>query len=797
MTRYLPNFTTRLLLVLFYCLANKLEMPAASPLLFPGQPPFRYTREGDVIIGGILSGFGYNVSGLCNRTLFTDSSFHFSEGVVHAIERVNRNSSILPGVTLGFAILDDCMKENTAAVQAMTFVKRAGKSLQILARNDNNNSSSSDNNNSNTFCRFDLNASTITNAEFGVNHTSCFVASQDVCPAQYAGSSDKPEGDELPVYDVIGVIGALRSSSSQAASLVLGPAQIPLISFASTSEELSHKALYPYFMRVIPSDNYLVKAIVELIRQLGWSYVSVLYAEGSFGELAYSALREDIGKIDGVCIAYAQKIFQDASYKDHQWILQELAGHNQARVVIAFTDPPSVKRLLRASHEQGTSGWFIWLGNDSWKVALGGVKEELYIRSVAGSLVSGFQALVSPAYNQHVHQMNPRNNRNPWFLHDWEETFNCSITDPDCVQNNDVMSLVGVSTYPYADIAYTAVLTYAHALERVLQNQCPNATGHDVRECMRGTDFLSYLRNSSFYGPSGLVEFDDTGTVLSELTFEQIIPGKEYKSMSIVPVLVYDARTSHVTQVRNFTFHYLSPGPEIDDIPESVCSKPCEPGEFVIQKYPECCWECRRCRNNEILVDDFTDCLPCPEATWPDPESNFTVCETISPEFPSLSEPLVILCLVLALMGVLGVALVTLAYVKHRDVRVIKASSKELSFLQLGAILTAQSSPIEALRAETGVPSIESTINANCPQINRGGPANEQRPPPTNGGNGTSAQTPIETRRFPKKGRRRQQKEPTSVQLREAHHLLRNQAVGTGNQPRHRFPPPVRHELKE
>ncbi|XP_012944661.1 uncharacterized protein LOC101857151 [Aplysia californica] len=73
--------------------------------------------------------------------------------------------------------------------------------------------------------------------------------------------------------------------------------------------------------------------------------------------------------------------------------------------------------------------------------------------------------------------------------------------------------------------------------------------------------------------------------------------------------------------------------------------------------------------------------------------------------------------------------------------------------------------------------------------LQREGRANEQRPPSTNCGNGTSAQTPKEMQRFPKNGRRCQQKEPTSVLLREeAHHLLRNQALGTGNQPRIAFP---------
>ena len=39
------------------------------------------------------------------------------------------------------------------------------------------------------------------------------------------------------------------------------------------------------------------------------------------------------------------------------------------------------------------------------------------------------------------------------------------------------------------------------------------------------------------------------------------------------------------------------------NIPESVCSKECEAWQYLIQKDPICCWECKNCRNNEIVVN--------------------------------------------------------------------------------------------------------------------------------------------------------------------------------------------------
>lgn len=51
----------------------------------------------------------------------------------------------------------------------------------------------------------------------------------------------------------------------------------------STSPELSNKQRFEYFTRTIPSDHYQVKAMVEIIKKFGWSYVSIVYEESNYG----------------------------------------------------------------------------------------------------------------------------------------------------------------------------------------------------------------------------------------------------------------------------------------------------------------------------------------------------------------------------------------------------------------------------------------------------------------------------------------------------------------------------------
>lgn len=65
--------------------------------------------------------------------------------------------------------------------------------------------------------------------------------------------------------------------------------QIPQISYASTSTELSDKSRFEYFSRVVPPDNFQAQAMVEIIKELGWKYVSTVAVEGDYGERVRNA----------------------------------------------------------------------------------------------------------------------------------------------------------------------------------------------------------------------------------------------------------------------------------------------------------------------------------------------------------------------------------------------------------------------------------------------------------------------------------------------------------------------------
>lgn len=85
--------------------------------------------------------------------------------------------------------------------------------------------------------------------------------------------------------------------------------QIPQISYASTSIDLSDETRFEYFSRVVPPDSYQAQAMVDIAKALGWNYVITVADEGNYGEKGIGAFEERAKKsgrrfinlMQGVC----------------------------------------------------------------------------------------------------------------------------------------------------------------------------------------------------------------------------------------------------------------------------------------------------------------------------------------------------------------------------------------------------------------------------------------------------------------------------------------------------------------
>ena len=194
-----------------------------------------YVRMGDLNIGILLSSRDAGVDMLCSKGLKSRTVLQYVEAVKFSIEEINERKDLLPNITIGYVFLDTCDKDLVALARSLYLVPDA--------RSINRNSNST-----------------------------------------HQGGIGLNCSDKVQSFDKIGIIGPSTSRQAVMVSSLMSLFEIPVLSTFATSDELSDKSRFEYFMRLVPPDNFQAEGKVGLLLHYNWTYVSLIYSEGSYGE---------------------------------------------------------------------------------------------------------------------------------------------------------------------------------------------------------------------------------------------------------------------------------------------------------------------------------------------------------------------------------------------------------------------------------------------------------------------------------------------------------------------------------
>ena len=386
------------------------------------------------------------------------------------IFQINNNTSILPDITLGAEIRDDCLSDTIALEESLNFVLNAfGQAGKICAEPNN---------------------------------------------------------------PVMGVVGTVSSQTATTVASLLRLFHLSQISYGATSPDLSNRDEYEYFMRTVPSDECQAEALIDIISQLEWKAVFLISSFGNYGERIrekFVGLVEN--PKSGLCIVEELKIgsrtgdgssVDPKTKKEIENFLDKINKRKTVRGVVLLTESVhSLAVLERAKHKDIPSGRFYWLATDTW-----GVGQNLEnVEDVASGAIS--IALHTPSSNSlkkfydYFRALKPGSNpKNPWFDHFWEYHFKCSIS------NDSGNACKGTESYRNKDeiwkddkIAYVfdSVYAFAYGLDAMLKTT--NAS-LGLKERLKQlseneTNLLQYLKETSFSGKSGNVSFDRNGNGVS------------------------------------------------------------------------------------------------------------------------------------------------------------------------------------------------------------------------------------------------------------------------------------------
>ncbi|XP_054548601.1 metabotropic glutamate receptor 8 isoform X1 [Talpa occidentalis] len=617
--------------------------------------------DGDIILGGLFPVHAKGERGVPCGDLKKEKGIHRLEAMLYAIDQINKDPDLLTNITLGVRILDTCSRDTYALEQSLTFV-------QALIEKD---------------------------------------ASDVKCANGDPPIFTKPD-------KISGVIGAAASSVSIMVANILRLFKIPQISYASTAPELSDNTRYDFFSRVVPPDSYQAQAMVDIVTELGWNYVSTLASEGNYGESgveAFTQISREIGSFfipsivlcvieevvdeintlcshrangGGVCIAQSQKIPREPRPGEFEKIIKRLLETPNARAVIMFANEDDIRRILEAAKKLNQSGHFLWIGSDSWGSKIAPVYQQEEIAEGAVTILPKRASI--DGFDRYFRSRTLANNRrNVWFAEFWEENFGCKLGSHG-KRNSHIKKCTGLeriardSSYEQegkVQFVIDAVYSMAYALHNMHKDLCPGYIGLCPRmTTIDGKELLGYIRAVNFNGSAGTpVTFNENGDAPGRYDiFQYQITNKstEYKVIG------------HWTNQLHLKVEDMQWANRDHTHPASVCSLPCKPGERkkTVKGVP-CCWHCERCEGYNYQVDELS-CELCPLDQRPN--INRTGCQLIPIIKLEWHSPWAVVPVFIAILGIVATTFVIVTFVRYNDTPIVRASGRELSYVLLTGI---------------------------------------------------------------------------------------------------------------
>ncbi|MGH0170203.1 UNVERIFIED_CONTAM: hypothetical protein FKN15_060277 [Acipenser sinensis] len=427
----------------------------ASPVNQVTQP-HSIKIEGDITLGGLFPVHAKGPAGVPCGEVKKEKGIHRMEAMLYALDQINSDPELLPNITLGARILDTCSRDTYALEQSLTFV-------QALIQKD-------------------------------TSDVRC--------------SNGEPPLIRKPDR-VVGVIGASASSVSIMVANVLRLFAIPQISYASTAPELSDNNRYDFFSRVVPPDSYQAQAMVDIVKAMGWNYVSTLASEGNYGESGVDAFVQVSREAGGLCIAQSLKIPREPKPGEFDKIIKRLMETSNARGIIIFANEDDIRRVLDAAKKANLTGHFLFVGSDSWGSKISPILDQEDVAEGAVTILPKRASI--EGFDQYFTSRSLENNRrNIWFAEFWEDDFKCKLTRPGIKLEDGKKKCTGEGTLcpsvcpseGKVQFVIDAVYAMAHALHNMHLDLCPGATGIcEKMDPVEGRQLLSYIRAVTFNGP--------------------------------------------------------------------------------------------------------------------------------------------------------------------------------------------------------------------------------------------------------------------------------------------------------
>lgn len=575
-----------------------------------------------------------------------------SQAMVYAIDRINNDSSVLPNISLGFEVYDSNLSKRLAMEIALEMVNRQKMSSMYEGNSD-----------------------------------------QERCISHSHG-----------LGRISAMIGTGASSSSILVSNLLRVEDIPIISYAATSDELSKSNVYSTFFRTVPPDRFQSQAMADIACHFNWTYVAAIAVDNAYGRSGIDYFRKKTQE-KGTCLAmegyFPEAHNLNATKEKIKKIMKELKTLKNVDVVVLYCTKTDAKLVMEEAVRQKLSHK-TWIASEGW----GNSKEMLEKNLIP--VIKGLIGVVlrNAVVDEFVEYLtNLKSNYRPanWWDEFWKTQF-----DTDDLKITREVYINKMHTSMSANVI-NAVYAIAYALDAMHKCREPHGLldGGKCPSMTSPNDLLRYLQEVNFTSPVSRAQyvFDANGD-----------PDGSY---SIVNLQKRPNSTWEFMKIGSWVAASRTPL-DLDDgmimwggdtkgsVPRSICKEICPPGKRQTAEI-SCCWECINCGYDEISdAYGSKNCTKCPTDTIPNPDH--TECLDVPIVHINYTNPIGLAFLVIGLLGFLASLCVALLYVKNNRTPVVKASNRDLSYMLLFCIAMCYLAPFVYLADPSNVVCVLSQV---------------------------------------------------------------------------------------
>ncbi|XP_077187432.1 vomeronasal type-2 receptor 26-like [Paroedura picta] len=614
--------------------------------------PNHYYSPGDFLITGVVPtrtavypSYTFRSDPVENFFPFVEKNYQHVLAILLAIHEINANPQLLPNLTLGYSVYENCFSFRTT---------------------------------------YEATIDLLSTGHWIVPNFRC-------------GRRENPlaviQGGDFDVF-------------SQMATM-LGIYKLPQLTYGFVNHNLNDKTQFPSSYWMSPKEAPQYTGMVKLLLHFNWTWVGLVAPHDDGGDRFVKTMTMTFSGSD-ICIAFAERIpklhsdFVLELLQENLQLLSAWLAQRKANVLIYYGDSDSMLFLplwlMLIEEQKGIVVGKVWVTTALWGSTLSMSFAYWDIKWFHGALSFTVQAN-KKSTSQDLSLIQD----NTLMEEIWSDIFDCFTpsliwsrkTWRRCKQKEKLDGLpqawledISPDTYP----VYYSVYVVAHAFHTMITSTpkhrvTVNEGGIDL-EHIQPWQLHPFLRGVRFNSTTmEEVCFDKDGELIADYDIVNLVTSSNQTARRI-KVGSLETQAASGLELTIHEEACVWPSWFNQTRPRSTCSESCKPGRSKV--VPEgqllCCYDCALCAEGTVAAQaDATGCDECPEDQFANQERDH--CLPKATVYLSFREPLGVALVLFALFLALSTGFVLGLFIQYRDTPIVKANNRDLSYILLVSLL--------------------------------------------------------------------------------------------------------------